>query len=365
MIKLYNVFKDYFLYIHMKAKIEQIINNIDRKISDADASKKAIPKAAQEHLIFFKLLLKDGLISGKPLINVLKDAILYIENIKIQSVKGTFFSKGSTITMKNLLGKSTYLSNREAQSPLITRSAIHNTMLTDQDTLNFFKTIYEDLGSVYPINGWNYTYPLDDGEVFNQAIGEWQVAMIPINPVQHYNAYMDFKRNFTLEGKKEEDDDAITQALSALIAKTDYTDTQKENVMRWIQENGGQELNRFVDKLFEFKEFTGELTALAETDSSLNDWSVENGRMVFSYECCIYSYIDENGHIRKNSESGHIVESGGQDRSLPLLWICAKIELDVSDKQVIPKVTALNVSSFTSELRRPDAQNYTLTNTIK
>lgn len=349
----------------MKAKIENIINEIDKKISDADESNKSIPKSAQEHLIFFRSLLKDGLIREKPLPSIFKDAILYIENIKVQSVKGTFFSKARTITMRDQLGRSAYLSNHEAPSPLIIQSVGHRIMLNDPETLEFFKAIYGDLTRFYPTNGWNYTYPLEQGQVMNQVIGDWQNEMIPINPSPTNTAYQDFKRNYTLAGKKEEDDELITRSLQGFIEQTDYLNAQKETVLRWIQENGGQKLNRFITELLASGELTGHYSALAEADSLLNDWSIENGRMVFNYECCIYSYLNENSLLLKNTATGSIVESEGEDRSLPLLFICAKIELECVEQRVIPIVSYLNVSSFSPDLPRPDIMENNINNIIK
>lgn len=208
-----------------------------------------------------------------------------------------------------------------------------------EDITKDFVNFYKDVSSYNErlnnrSKSWHFSYPLTNGEVIRQGIGEWQNKMMVVSPsvkesldakgekiepdlsiedlnkrtedlnnrikqvylaVAGLGGMKDFLRDTKIEGVyfgQEKDVDAVLAALDQLVAKADKDPHNQFLLKEWLMANGGQEMNRFFDDLlYNDKEFSeGDLKyAPATSKGRLGNWSIgKEGKLEFELACDLY-----------------------------------------------------------------------------
>ncbi|PWY56192.1 hypothetical protein DGG96_07575 [Legionella qingyii] len=345
-----------------------------------------------EHLFYIKSLLKQSLPLEGEEINIAKihEAIHYIETMKIKVPHSIFSEK--LVTMADLMrnrGEVILPAYERKQKPINLRHPIDAVSASAE---NQFGSLHNALVALImphyqflneeklrkttkkPSIAWNYDYPLDDSnEIMNQAIGEWQANYIKRNS-DATKAYRDFTRSTSIRGLTATTNKEVEDLLDYLIAGSDYPQDCGNNIRQWLQANGGQDINRFLDTLMLSGEFTPEeTTSLLNTKGIEQVWCIENGKVVFLYSPIVYSLCMERG-IMINDGTGkltatqnpeHIKDNKtGNYRVLPIMDVKAKIELNAVGDEVIPSITKLSVTSYSSDLVKPEPKVLDNTNSI-
>lgn len=247
---------------------------------------------------------------------------------------------------------------------------------SDVPSTAFPENIYNDFIGFYKqiskyneglSKSWHFSYPLTNGEVMRQGIGGWQNAMMEVNldpQIQLSGGMKDFLREYKIEGQSYgKDVDAIVKALDQLVAKADKDPQNQTLLKEWLIANGGQQMNRFFDRLlFDDKEFsTGDLSYAPVTSvGRLANWTMgEDGHLQFEYKCDIYDLTVANLNDPESIPASMVREADGNvhmadtpidkeqtDKYLPLIQYHTQIELEIVDGKVKPKITQLDVAAF-------------------
>jgi hypothetical protein len=364
--------------------LDQVTTIITRIQNDSQKN-----PVTNEHLLHIKSLLKQSIVSEGDEINIAKiyEAIHFIETIPIKVQRYSLFFKKTeeVVTMADLMSKKgeiILLEQERRQLPISLKSAAN---VVPAKTEEQFSSIHHDLVELIsdryqylkdaqkrealqkkPKVAWDYDYPVDEviKEVMNHAIGEWQNQYTEMNS-DRTKAYGDYKRDVSIRGITAKSDKEVEDLLEYLMMDTDYSARDNPLIKQWLQANGGQDMNRFLDTLLYQGEFTShEESSLLNTMGIEQRWSVENAKVVFSYESVVYT-INMDGNIWANDERGNlkikddpetIKDKSGKYHVPPLMRVKSKIELNVNEKgAVVPSITALNVQSYSAGLIKPDA----------
>ncbi|MGC1182566.1 hypothetical protein [Legionella sp.] len=354
----------------MKVAIDALIDSIEEKISTGNYSKEII-----QHLCFIKSILKQGMHpNGNVNIAKIHEALHYIETIEI--TKKSFFFQHTEILMADALSKNkeTILPEHERQLKSLSFSQknphqaitskdysvfglIHKT-LSDLviNRLQFEKNAKNRLKLKKSPEVWVYEYPVVKGQVMNQAVGEWQADRMKLASSQYepQKAYTDFQRNISIRGMIGQTEDEVTDLLNYLVVATNYSLDEKKSIKYWLEMKGGQDNNRFLDLLIASGAFTSQMgSALLKTTSLEQNWTLENGKIIFFYESMVHAlFVD--GEVWVNNGLGVLAKEPDPEQitseiNQPLMHVCAKIELNInSDHKVIPQIIALKIISFTN-----------------
>ena len=338
-------------------------------------------KKVNEHLLYVRSLLKQSLREGDSEINIAKvyEAIHYIECIPLKRSL-SFFSQPSMGQLMQAK-KEIILPERErSQTPITLPASPKVSANSDERFGPIHKKLVEVLSPQYqflknealrkkvkaPSIAWNYDYPLEENEVMNQAIGEWQNIISPLNN-DAIKAHRDFMRDFSIKGVVPKTPTEIDDLLEYLLQGSSYSQQDRVIIKQWLHANGGQDINRFLDSLLISGEFTPEQTAALLNAKAIDQgWSIEKGKVVFFYEPIVYSmnidgeiYVNSGrgGQLRSENDPEKIKDKSGNYRVPPLMKIRSQIELNVDGNgHVIPSITALNVQSYSPDLAMPKSQ---------
>ncbi|QBR83667.1 hypothetical protein E3983_04410 [Legionella israelensis] len=367
-------------------KVDKIIEYIEDFIANK-LNKKSDIESLEFHLYVIKSILKESKVGGtEENIAKIHEALHYIEGIKIQT-KPSFFSDGKLTTMEELL-----LSHGEVLLPEHDKSFLPLTVLhynpapLPEKHHKIFGTIHASLrfyfkehlqyerdesnlkSNKFPKAAWSFSYlpEEDEEEILNQPIGKWQNLLMMLSDTPK-KAYVDFTRDTSILGMVGKTEKDVDRLLDYLIFLSDYKEEDKAMLMGWLQNNGGQENNRFIDLLLMSGEYThGVLTDNCYSQCLLMDWCIENGKIVFN--CDVISYtVQINGELKANDKGSLIVIEPEEmkTRSTPILRFQAKIQLELTEDNLLVKPTMvnLNVTSFTNDLFLPEKKP-TVTSTL-
>ncbi|MCW8496282.1 hypothetical protein OQJ25_04100 [Fluoribacter dumoffii] len=377
----------------MQEKIDGInLKQVNYLISHIEKNLKKDNKTVNEHLFYIKSLLKQSIPLDGDEINIAKiyEAIHYIETMRIKVTHSIFFE--NVVTMADLMQKRGEIllpAYERKEKPI---NLMHQIDPVPANAENQFGSLHNVLVALIlphyqflneeklrtttkkPSIAWSYDYPLDDSnEIMNQAIGEWQANYIKRNS-DATKAYRDFTRNTSIRGLTATTNKEVEDLLDYLIAGSDYPRTCGNTVREWLQANGGQDINRFLDALMLSGEFTPQKNAsLLNTKGIEQGWCIENGKVVFLYSAIVYS-LNMEGEIMINDGKGKLTATlypehikdyeTGNYRVSPIMEVKAKIELNVVENEVIPSITQLNVTSFSPDLAKPEPKAWNNTNTM-
>jgi hypothetical protein len=354
----------------MKEKITQMIREIEKKVSDMKENPVVL-----EHLCCIKSMLKKSFSQNNPIhINITKvyESLRYIEAITIKT--NYLFWGTSTISMAMFIsnkGETIFPQPVPESIPLRKRDGAD--AVSAAAAASHFHPLHRNLAqliedrhrylqgekkhtSLTPPVVWSYEYPISNefNEVISHPINKWRAEYVDpnSNPRQ---AYRDFKRSCSIRGMKAYSSEEIEDLLDSLLH--DIIDFSEKKILReWLQANGGQDINRFLDYLLLEEEFTREQTALGSIKSIEQDWSIKNGKVVFFYEVLIYSFVCQ-GAVGINNGFGKIIPADitkSDSKTLPLMKIKAEIELRLCNPNVVvPSIIALNATSYSSDLINP------------
>ncbi|MDR3501996.1 MAG: hypothetical protein P4L79_05375 [Legionella sp.] len=371
----------------MQEKVDGVHNRVNGIIAYIERNFPSPDEAVNAHFIYIKSLLRQSFAgSNSNEINIAKlyEAIHYIETIKIRT-QSSFFSQqnAKVMTMADKMvqkGECILPSDERAQKAIsviisagpVPVKAEHHFGAVHHALVELVSTRYQFLKNEEkhekvkkaPLR-WNYNYPLDEelGEVMNQSIGEWQAHHTPMQ-AEPTKAYRDFKRDISIRGITAATDKEVDDVLEYLVKGSSYSLEEQKVIKRWLQSNGGQDMNRFLDLLLISGEFTPDPSSLVNTESMEQGWSIENGNVVFSYESVIYS-INVDGDVRVNNGKGQLVieenpekikDKSGNYSVPPLMRVKSKIELNINEGVVIPSITSLSVQSYNSALLDPGSK---------
>ncbi|STX88263.1 hypothetical protein [Legionella feeleii] len=371
----------------MKEKIEvNHLSKINGLISHIENHFLGVNKTADNHFCYIKSLLKQSLPWDNEEINIAKiyEAVHYIESIQIETLRYSFFYNTPSATpMSQFLAKRGEIilpSYERIQQPV---SLKHRIEAVPANTENQFGSLHKELVGLISNRYqflkdeklrktmkkvsviWNYDYPVnEDKEVMNQAIGEWQANLMNRNNKNSDSkiAYRDFKRDMSIRGLIAKTDSEADDLLDYLVKGSAYPKENHETIKTWLQRNGGQDINRFLDTLMLNGDFTSQESAsLLSTQGIQQGWMIENGKIVLSYESVVYSILI-NGEVKTNDHKGRLVtidapetikDSEGNFKVLPLMHVSAKVELNLSINEVTPSITALAIESYSCDLSKP------------
>ncbi len=368
----------------MRDKVDGLHNRVNGIIAYIEKNFPHPDEAVNTHFIYIKSLLKQSSSSDEVNIAKLYEAVHYIETIKIRP-QSSFFSSQSNKVMTmadKMVQKGEFIlpAQERAQKPISVISsagpvpvksdeyfgAVHHALVElISSRYQFLKNEekYEKVKKAPVI--WSYNYPLDEelGEVMNQSIGEWQAHHTPLQS-ESTKAYRDFKRDICIRGITARSDEEVQDLLDYLVKGSSYSLEEQKVIKQWLEANGGQDMNRFLDLLLISGEFTPTPSSLVNTESLQQAWSIENGKVVFSYESVIYSInMDANVYV-SNGKGQLVVEENpekikdklGNYHVPPLMRVQSKIELNINDGVVTPSITGLSVQSHSSGLVEPSSK---------
>jgi len=300
----------------------------------------------------------------------LQRAILYLHKIPIKSMG--FFSSALGDILKEE-ERSTFDVDKASQEhkknlPLVPESALSD------EARRVLGSLTMALMRHYKPLAWSYAYPLgQDGQVMNDPIGEWQAQCMVVSESRD-KAYRDFKRDITLSGEKSTSDAEVTKKIETLVAGAiSYPEGDKEKLIQWLQHNGSQENNRFLDLLIA----SGHFSSLEQGGATLykvknikQNWLVEHGKICFDYDIIINSisfeknyertflYAVSDGKISITDDPEKVKkEITVREGQLPpyLMRVTAKMELAVDESgKIKPSIVALNVLNFSEKLLSPE-----------
>ena len=371
----------------MQEKGDGVHNRVNRIIAYIERHLPSPDDVVNTHSIYIKSLLKQSFAgSDRDEINIAKlyEAIHYIETMKIRTPPSFFsWQNEKLMTMADkMVQKGEYILpvHERAQKAISVISsagpvpvkaekhfgAIHHALVElVSERYQFLKNEEKHEKVKKASLSWSYNYPLDDelGEVMNQSIGEWQAHHTPMR-AEPTKAYKDFKRDICIRGITAATDTEVDDLLDYLVKGSSYSLEEQKAIKRWLQSNGGQDMNRFLDLLLMSGEFTPNPSSLVNTESLEQGWSIEKGKVVFSYESVIYS-INMDGDVMVDNGKGQLVieenpetikNKSGNYSVPPLMRVKSKIELNINEGVVTPSITALNVQSYNSALLNPESK---------
>lgn len=360
----------------MPHRIDNIISTVEKHLRvSAEGDTPLALHLNHVRSILEQSKMEDGTVNPAKIHEVMR----YIETIKIEKKKG-FFGSSNPGTMDELLAQHGEVILPASERRRSTVAFSHVPLLSATHHL-VFGPIHRDLFESfleylqYPKNQeiqrsmpsaeavWTFPYPQDEtGEIMNQQIGEWQALQMRLSDESPRRAYADFQRNLSIHGMVGKTEKDVDQLLEYLVADSDYTPEQRAAIIRWLQSNGGQNNNRFVDQLISSGIYTDGLpTANLKSKSAEQNWTIENGKIVL--HCDITSYglmiggVPYTNSDTKKLETLDDVErlSDPKSRFSPMLRMQATIKLEVDAAgQVEPRIVMLNVTSFNQMLSPPE-----------
>lgn len=357
----------------MKEKLEKILTYIKE---NQQIALKNGDTALLEHLNQVNKILKESINPSDKRIDPDKiyEAVHYIETINIQKKSSLgFFESSAGGTLAELLAENgeTILPASELKrqtgtfaAPLASKhheifGAIHTSL---------WKNFSSELSSGV-LKAWSFSYPKNEkGEVINDAIGEWQSALMKLSEPPN-KAFHDFHRNIGIEGISVKTEEQMDYLLWKLVAMTNYPEEDQAILIKWLKSNGGQENNRFIDLLLMGKEFTPEMATNMSSISTKQNWTLKEGKIVF--ECDVTNYalgIEGNPYVNKNTQTleeatidelaefKENIKRGVQKTDiLPMLRFKADVELHINEeKRVEPRIVKLDVTSYNEQLSSPE-----------
>ncbi|MFJ1269911.1 hypothetical protein ACD661_15225 [Legionella lytica] len=360
----------------MRQIIEATIDRIEKIYANLP------DKEGKVHLMVIKSLCKQS-IAQEDKISVVKvlEALCYIESIKVQNTFN-FFASSRSLRANLVSQHRTVLPQREtAQTPFLLATSKAATAIKEK-SIKVFTDIHEDLANEIVSNHnarivqniqtspevWHYNYSTDnDGFIMNQVIGDWQNMMIE-HATETKKSYQDFMRDFSIHGLCGQNHDQVDELLNHLVTNSDYPEEKKNELFVWLQQNGGQNNNRFVDFLFINGAFTPQPASLTRTVAKENSWSLEKGKIILNFELAIFALCAEGDVLIANTNKRLRREPNPEKidikTTLPLANVSAKLQLTINNEgKVVPHVSRLNVTSYNEELINP-ALNASIKNRI-
>ncbi len=325
------------------------------------------------------ILLQSKMEDGTINVADIHKVIQYIETIKIEKKKG-FFGSAGLETMGELLAQHGETILPASKRPPSTMAFSSGPLLSVKHHKIFgliHHTLYQNFLEYlqYPKNQetqrsmtsaetiWAFSYPKDEGgEIMNQAIGEWQARLMQLPEESPRLAYIDYMRDLSIQGMVGRTEADVDRLLEYLVADSEYTAEQKAAIIRWMQSNGGQSNNRFVDVLIGSGAYTNGVAATnLKSKRAEQNWTMENGKVVM--HCDITSYALMIGGVPYINSSTNKLEtiddvetlSDPRNRFSPMLRMQATIKLEVNaDGHVEPRIDTLNVTSYNKMLSPPE-----------
>ena len=364
----------------MNSKLENIINHIKDMKSKLNKNAKE-GQAVLMHLARVEaLIIESTYQSNKIDFTKIHQAILHIETIKI-NLNSSFFGnklktmadvmaeKGEIILPEHerVLAVGTTLpfeaipANKEhdfgsIHQALVELISSHYQFLKNDEIRKSIKKSAKDV--------WSCEYPSDENnQILNQAIGEWQELCMGLNN-DPKKACKDFTRNISIRGLTATDHKDVEDLIDYLLVASNYSENHQDLLKIWLQANGGQDINRFLDLLMASGEFTaGNPVGLSGVKAIEQGWILEKNKVIFSYETMVYSLIKDGNVVandNKNRLTTVIDPEKIQDSKTnyfkvpPLMKVSAKIELTIANNQIIPAIKSLQVISYTNDIKKPD-----------
>lgn len=339
----------------------------------------------QEILSTVKKLLEVS--SGEDHVQKVASVLGYLGEIVIDP--STFISKKDIVPLNEYMNlKSNEQSTEEKPS---------QTFPFSRDEANQFVDLYKKIANYYnQIKSanckWFFSYPLsDDGQIQRSGIQEWQHTLTTEESKSSTQSFVDFKRDFEINGKslRDQSDKVITKAIEELVDKSKgYDAKNKKELKSWLKANGGQEINRFIDLLIAMDNdiysndpkikynIAKALASKSEMDNDLSNdpeikyniakilasksnwFNASNDQIQFEYTMNILSMIvisetgagflfrDEDDVVRLEEEPPEGLRA---KTLLPLMTVDSRVELEVSNGKVIPKVVQLEMVSYAGD----------------
>ena len=334
-----------------------------------------------ESLIFHLSALKSILMQSikrnnadPAIINIAKihEAIHYLETIPLKNKVQFFKKKSSTISEQLKKTKRIVLPENELNQPSLIKYGLEKFYSLSSSQEQFFIELHTTLFASFenylsykntPMNqkklsfkpAWIYSYPLEnDSEVSNPSISEWQKETMEDRPGDNLNAaFEDFIRSISIKGVVGKNENDVENLLEYLFDNTIYPEEDKEMLKAWTKTKGGQIMDVITAKLLFHGELSHQSMEILKSVSIEDNWTVAEGKAIRIIDRVIYG-LDFNNeyHYWSNGRLTPTVdyEPINDPASKPILRIEVKIQLDIENKQVVPKVIHLTISSHTHDL---------------
>jgi hypothetical protein len=288
-------------------------------------------------------------------------ALDYLEFIPFQASNGIF-----TKSAPKLLG--TLLAQESGQ---LTPAKLFNTHINPSTPIlsssdrDFFLNIHHKIETTRDEKKrWTYQYPLDPekNEIINPNIANWKEMLSKPSDMPGH-AYEDFKRNYHLLTQRPRDNHETKILLNQLVDQTTYHAEEKALLLDWLSMNGGQETNRFLDFLIQNGEFTAKEGYCAGQARSMGaNWGVNNGKLTLHFAVqYLYLLSPDNKCLTMdlNGITDHIsldeLELLKKSKNLaPLMQANVKLQLEIVDGKVCPKVMDLTLTSYSKQIISPE-----------
>lgn len=345
-------------------------DNVNKLIARPAANESIQTKEMEKQKILstVKKLLEAS--SGEDHIQKIASVLGYLGEIVIDP--STFISKKNSIPLNEYMN----LKSNEQSA----EEKLSQTFPFSRDEANQFVDLYKKIANYYnQIKSanckWFFSYPLsDDGQIQRSGIQEWQRIMVEEKTKDMYKAFRDFSRDFLINGKSltNQSSDVIRNAIVAFVdqnkdydPKTNegYDADSKNSLKLWLLSSGGQDVNRFVDLL---SSMNNDLSTdpkvkylLGKVDPIKSNWfNASNGQIQFEYTMNIKTMLvvsdmgiqslmrDGDGVVRLEEQPP---EGPRVNTLLPLMTVDARVELNVINDVVKPKLLQLDLLSFAGD----------------
>ncbi|HRD70772.1 MAG TPA: hypothetical protein PK657_11570, partial [Legionella sp.] len=202
---------------------------------------------------------------------------------------------------------------------------------------------------------WNYSYPLEnESQVSNPAISEWQKETMENRPGDNLNtAFEDFIRSISIKGVVGKNENDVENLLEYLFDSTIYPEEDKGMLKTWIKTKGGQIMDVITAKLLFHGELSHQSMEILKSASIEDNWTVAEEKVIRIIDRVIYGldfnneyHYWANGRLTPTVDYEPVNDPAGK----PILRVEVKIQLDIENKQVVPKVIHLTISSHTHDL---------------
>lgn len=288
---------------------------------------------------------------------LLKDYLAFLENIHIK----TFFS---STPLGDMLGKNMPRLSEPAKNPSITIK------LNPKD-IDSLKNIYIQVRNQLPKWKAEYQWNIPKEQIWNKPIERYQGEHEEL--YANNASFHDFNRDIGIENKSGEifrDEKVLEQALNDFVQKAigngGYAASEKDNLYRWLANNGGQHTSRFIEKLFIHDAFSASIIPKEDAKNLRPDfvkrntanWNIaENGKINYNYNIDIYiisngileSYVKLGGKIQKINDPETLANLKKEGKLEPIMNIDTTVELRPhpdSPSKVRPCVTKLVVTAY-------------------
>jgi hypothetical protein len=213
---------------------------------------------------------------------------------------------------------------------------------------------------------WTYSYPPNQtGEVTNQVIENWHKECREKESKDHVD--YDFNRSITVMAKKCESNSLESSIGDLFNLCSAYKQEDKQKLIQWVRKQGGQEMDRFITLSAIAGDFTndkeGEGPSIGCCNKIKMDWHQEHDKLCFEIDYFIktlqYGHdvmLNYDGVVNKFTHLTDELEQrlSGKIPLPPLMRVHAKIELDMIEGAITPKIVAYDVTSYTKFLKSPE-----------